>query len=227
MLALQESYVQGVATRKVKKVTEKLCGTSFSKSLVSKLCQDLDAEIEAWRNRPLTQCYPYLIVDARYEHIRDNGRVLSKGVLTVKGISESGYREILAVDVANTESEPTWGELFGTLKARGLKGVLLVTSDEHKGLLKALQRHFQGVRWQHCQTHFQRNVRDLVPRSQQAALAEGLRKVFAADTLDEATTSVNAPIESYQDRSPKLADKLDEDMDQSALRKSRNMLRRY
>jgi hypothetical protein len=81
VLALQESYVQGVATRKVKKVTEKLCGTSFSKSLVSKLCQDLDAEIEAWRNRPLTQCYPYLIVDARYEHIRDNGRVLSKGVL--------------------------------------------------------------------------------------------------------------------------------------------------
>lgn len=211
VLALQESYLQGVSTRKMKNVTEQLCGTSFSKSFVSHVCQDLDAQIDAWRNRPLTREYPYLIVDAHYEYVRSNGEVVSKGILIVKGISKSGHREILAVEMANTESEATWGALFRKLKERGLTGVLLITSDEHKGLVAAIRRHFQGAQWQRCQTHFQRNVKDLVPRNEQGELAQALREVFDAPSLEEARELLDRMIGDYEERYPKLADKLDQD----------------
>jgi len=150
------------------------------KSLVSQLCQDLDADIEAWRNRRLTKPYPYLIIDGRYEYMRDSGKAAFKAVLITKDVSESVHRQILAVDVANTESEVTRAELFGKLKERGVQGVLLVTSDEHKGLVGALRRHLERVPLQRCETHFQRNVRDLVPRSQQGATSHLLREVFNA-----------------------------------------------
>ncbi len=134
ILALQEAYLQGVSTRKVTKITEQLCGTSFSKSQVSDLCQELDADIQAWQARPLEQAYPYLIIDATYLYIRSGGQVVSEGVLIVTGIAESGHREILSLDVAHTETEATWTSLFKDLKKRGLKGVQLVISDHHKGL---------------------------------------------------------------------------------------------
>jgi transposase-like protein len=146
--------VEGVCTRKVKDITEELCGTSFSKSLVSHLAGQLDAELEAWRSRPLEgEGYPYLFVDARYEKARANGRVVSQGVLIVCAVREDGMREILAVEVADTESEATYHELFRSLKRRGLKGVELVVSDDHEGLKSAIERHFQGVSWQRCQVH--------------------------------------------------------------------------
>ena len=134
ILALQEAYLQGVSTRKVTKITEALCGTSFSKSQISELCQELDADIQAWQARSLEQAYPYLIIDATYLYIRSGGQVVSEGVLIVTGISESGHREILSLDVAHTETEATWTSLFKNLKKRGLKGVQLVISDHHKGL---------------------------------------------------------------------------------------------
>ena len=112
VLELQEAYLQGVSTRKVKKLTEQLCGTTVSKSFVSQVCQALDADIEAWRTRPLDQAYPYLMVDARYEHIRHNRRVVSQAVLVVQGVNQDGYRDLLAVAVAPTESQTTWGTLF-------------------------------------------------------------------------------------------------------------------
>jgi putative transposase len=151
VLALMEMYVEGVSTRKVKDITEELCGTSFSKSLVSHLAGQLDAELEAWRSRPLEgEGYPYLFVDARYEKARANGRVVSQGFLIVCAVREDGMREILAVEVADTESEATYHELFRSLKRRGLKGVELVVSDDHEGLKSAIERHFQGVSWQRC-----------------------------------------------------------------------------
>ncbi len=157
--------------------------------------------------------YPYLIIDAHYEYVRDNGKVLSKGVLIVKGVNEAGYREILAVEMAYTESETTWSALFERLKARGLYGVLNVTSDEHKGLVKGVKRHFQEACWQRCQTHFQRNAKDLVPRTKQAALADGLREVFNAPDLEEARERVEELIQTYQHSYPDLAKKLDEEME--------------
>jgi len=146
VLALMEMYLEGVSTRKVKEVTEELCGASFSRSTVSNLAAGLDAELEAWRERRLeAEAYPYLFVDARYEKVRVDHKVVSQGVLVVSAVSDDGMREILGVEVADTESEATYQELFRSLKARGLKGVELVTSDDHEGLKAAIGRHFQGA----------------------------------------------------------------------------------
>jgi putative transposase len=133
-----------VSTRKVQEVTEVLCGTSCT---VSRLVGSLDADLRAWRERRLEVTYPYLIVDARYEHVRISGQVVSQGVLVVRGVREDGLRELLAVEVADTESEATYEGLFRRLKDRGLTGVQLVTNDDHRGLVKAVQKHFQGVSW--------------------------------------------------------------------------------
>jgi transposase-like protein len=142
VLALMEMYVEGVSTRKVKEITEELCGTSFSKSLVSSLAGSLDAELQAWRNRPLeAEGYPYLFVDARYEKVRVDHKVVGQGVLVVSAVREDGFREILGVEVADTESEATYRDLFRSLKkSRGLKGVELVISDDHEGLKAAVRR---------------------------------------------------------------------------------------
>lgn len=146
VLALMEMYVEGVSTRKVKDITEELCGTSFSKSLVSHLAANLDAELRAWRERPLEgAAYPYLFVDARYEKVRLSGRVVSQGVLIASAVRDDGFREVLGVEVADTESEATYHELFRSLKGRGLEGVELVISDDHEGLKAAVSRHFQGT----------------------------------------------------------------------------------
>jgi len=154
VLALMEMYIEGVSTRKVKDITEVLCSTSFTKSLASSLAGSLDSELRAWRMRQLEmKAYPYLFVDGRYEKVRVGGRVVSQGVLVVSGVRDDGFREILAVEVADTESEATYQELFRYLKARGLCGVELVVSDDHQGLRAAVERHFQGASWQRCQVH--------------------------------------------------------------------------
>jgi putative transposase len=154
VLSLMEMYIQGVSTRKVAAITEQLCGTRFSKSQVSALAGRLDGELVAWRERPLTApSYPYVWVDARYEHVRVDGRVVSQGVLLVTGLrGDDGKREVLGVTVADTESEATYQELFRSLKARGLGGVRLVISDDHAGLRQAIARQFQGAGWQRCQS---------------------------------------------------------------------------
>jgi putative transposase len=176
-----EMYVEGVPTRKVKDITEELCGTSFSKSLVSHLAGQLDAELEAWRSRPLEgKGHPYLFVDARYEKARANGRVVSQGVLIVSAVRGDGMREILAVEVAHTESEATYRELFRSLKGRGLKGVELVVSDDHEGLKSAIDRHFQGASWQRCQVHYARNLLGMVSHARRKKLGADLRAIFAA-----------------------------------------------
>jgi putative transposase len=174
VLALMEMYVEGISTRKVKDVTEELCGTSFSKSLVSSLAGRLDAELEAWRSRPLEAAsYPYLFVDARYEKVRVDGRVVNQGVLVVSGVRDDGFREIFAVEVADTESEATYQELFRSLKRRGLSGVELIISDDHEGLKAAIARHFQGASHQRCQVHYSRNLLGMVGYARRKEL--GLR----------------------------------------------------
>jgi putative transposase len=180
-LALMQMYVEGVSTRKVTEVTEALCGTSFSKSLVSELAGHLDSELEGWRSRRLeADAYPYLFVDARYEKVRVDGRVVSQGVLLVSGVRDDGFREILSVEVSDTESEATYQELFRSLKARGLSGVELVVSDEHQGLKAAISRHFQGVAHQRCQVHYARNLLGMVSHAKRKELAADLRGIFAA-----------------------------------------------
>jgi putative transposase len=186
-LALMEMYVEGVSTRKVKDITEALCGTSFSKSLVSSLAGSLDAELRAWRERRLEgTAYPYLFVDARYEKVRVGHRIVSQGVLIVSAVRDDGFREIVGVQVADTESEATYQDLFRSLKARGLKGVELVVSDDHEGLKAAVFRHFQGASWQRCQVHSARNLLGMVGAKSRKELAADLRAVFAATSSEQA-----------------------------------------
>src|SRR5215208_2806766 len=199
VLALMEMYVEGVSTRKVKEITEELCGISFSKSLVSSLAGSLDAELEAWRKRRLeAEAYPYLFVDARYEKARIDGRVVSQGVLLVSAVRDDGFREILAVEVTDTESEATYQQLFRSLKARGLKGVMLVISDEHEGLKAAIARHFQGASHQRCQVHYARNLLGMVGAAKRKELGADLRAIFAAPDRKQALTIASSVAEKWR-----------------------------
>lgn len=214
VLALMEMYVEGVSTRKVTQITEALCGTSFSKSLVSALSGRLDSELGAWRGRPLTaSAYPYLYVDARYEHVRVDGKVVSQGVLIVSGVRGSdGKREILGVDIADTESESTYQELFRSLKHRGLSGVELVVSDDHKGLKAAVDRYFQGASWQRCQVHYTRALSGTVAFARRKDLAAGLRQVYDAPDEDRARRLAGELADSWRGSHPKVAEQIDEHM---------------
>ncbi len=216
-LALMEMYVEGVSTRKVKEITEELCGTSFSKSLVCSLAGRLDAELEAWRNRRLeADAYPYLFVDARYEKARVDGRVVSQGVLVVSAVrAPDGLREILAVEVADTESEATYQELFRSLKGRGLGGVELVVSDEHAGLKAAISRHFQGASWQRCQVHYARNLLGMVGFAKRKDLAADLRAIFAATSRETALGTASSVAEKWREKgSPKVGEHLEEHVEE-------------
>ena len=212
-LSLMEMYVEGISTRKVRDVTEKLCGTTFSKSTVSRLVGELDVDLDAWRERRLEVAYPYLFVDARYEFVRVAGRVVSMGVLIVVGVREDGRREILAVRVAPSESEATYDELFKHLRARGLQGVQLVISDDHAGLVKAIRKHFQGVLWQRCTVHYVRNAESKVARHHQAALRQDLRVVFNAPTLAWAREAMASVIKRWGKTHPSLAAWLEETLE--------------
>jgi transposase-like protein len=200
VLALMEMYVEGVSTRKVKDITEELCGTSFSKSLVSQLATRLDAELETWRSRPLEgEGYPYLFVDARYEKARTNGRVVSQGVLIVCAVREDGLREILAVEIADTESEATYQELFRSLKRRGLKGVQLVVSDDHEGLKNAIERHFHGM----------------VGHAIRKELGTDLRTIFAAASREQALALASEIAQKWRGRGhKKVAEHLEEHIEE-------------
>lgn len=144
VLSITLMYIQGVSTRNVTKIAKELCGHTVSKSQVSRLASELDQEFLAWRMRPLGT-YPYLIIDARYEKVRTKRGVVSEGVLIMAGVSEEGYREILAVDIGGGENETNWAEVFRSLKERGLAGVEFAVSDDHFGLVKALEKEFTGA----------------------------------------------------------------------------------
>jgi transposase-like protein len=185
VLAILQMYVEGVSTRKVDAVVEELCGSGVSKSQVSALTKSLDEEIKHWRERPLTDEYAYLIVDARYDKVRENGRVVSKAYIVIVGITKDGKREILATFVGDSESSMIWEECFSQLKRRGLRGITYIVSDENKGLRAAISRHFQGVSWQRCQVHFMRNFIGKLTKSNQKEGIRLLKEVFAARDKDE------------------------------------------
>lgn len=214
-LALMEMYLEGVSTRKVREVTEELCGTTFSKSTISRLTTALDSELEEWRQRPLeADSYPYLFVDAHYEKVRIGSRIVSEGVLVVCAVREDGFREILAVEVADVESEATYQELFRALKERGLKGVELVTSDEHKGLKRAIERHFRGASHQRCQFHYAKNLLGLVSFAKRKELGASLRAVFSAPTRELALRSAQELADRWRGSHPKVAEHIEEHIEE-------------
>ena len=209
VLAMMEMVINGVSTRKVELITEELCGKKFSKSTVSSLCQSLDPMVEAFKTRPLEKHYPFVLVDAIYLKVRKDGRVQSRGLLVAIGINEDGHREIIGFGVANSESEDSWGGFFASLKERGLKDVRLVTSDDHKGLVKAVRKHFQGSSWQRRQTHFSKNMMDHTPKALQAEMKEDLRGLYEAVDYDSARKIRDQIIEKYEIKAPKATAILD------------------
>ena len=217
ILALQEAYVTGVSTRKVSRITEKLCGTQFSKDQVSRMAQALDGELDRWRRRPLDKDYPFLVIDARYEYIREDGQIASEGVLTVEGINRKGYRQVIGVSMAPGEDATSWGEIFRALIERGVdpSTVSCVTSDDHCGLREALRRYFPHVGWQRCQTHYQRNAASKVLRKHRGEVHDQLRDVFAAPELEEAQRRAEQMIEHWSRRLPEFSEWLEETIEQT------------
>jgi putative transposase len=204
-LALAEMYVQGVSTRKVKAITEQLCGVSVSSTQVSQAAKLLDDELEKWRNRPLGE-YPYLYLDAYYERVREDGQVRDLAVLSAVGINWDGKREILGVSVSLSEHEVHWRAFLESLKARSLGGMQLITSDDHAGLKAARQAVFGSIPWQRCQFHLQQNAQAYVPRKQmQAEVAEDIRTIFNAPDRATAEVYLAKAVEKYQKSASRLA----------------------
>lgn len=207
---LQQMVIKGVATRKVQKITEALCGLNFSKSQVSDICKRLDTEIQAWLNRPLDDDYPYVFVDARYNKIRRDHKVESHAVLIAKGVNRGGKRDIIGVDVCNNENETNWSLFFKGLKERGLKGVRLVISDAHSGLLKAIEKHFPGCQWQRCQVHFKKNILDKVRNKDKAWVKQKLDDIFLAPDKETGLERLQQFVVELSEKYPDAADLLEE-----------------
>jgi putative transposase len=180
LVACGEMYFQGVSTRNVRDVLESMCGSDVSAMTVSRVAQELDEKLAAFRARRLDHtAWPYLKVDARYEKVRVDGRVVSQAVLVTVGFDAGGRREVLDWRVADSESESSWAELFRSLKDRGVAGVRLVVSDAHGGIRAALARHFQGAAWQRCQVHFKRELCAKVSHKRSRELMRDVLAVFA------------------------------------------------
>lgn len=210
VLGIVEMYVQGVSTRNVKAITEALCGIDISKSQVSELAKRLDEEMREWRNRPLEKGYPYLVIDARYEKVRSGGRVVSSGVLIVTGIREDGVREILGVWVMPLESEATWSEVFKELKDRGLRDVIYTVSDDHKGLVAAIEKYFPEALWQRCQVHFMRNVLGKIRKADRKEVVNLLHGITEAATKEGALRGAKEAVERLAEDYPKAAEMIEE-----------------
>lgn len=172
-----EAYVQGVSTRKVDALVQSLGMDGISKSAVSRLCGSLDEQVTAFRERRLDAVYPYLWLDARYEHVREDGRVQSMAVVVAYGVRADGVRDVLGVGVERGEDVACWRAFLQDLVARGVRGVQLVISDAHPGLKHAVREVFVGASWQRCRVHFLRNVLALVPKTAQAMVAATVRTI--------------------------------------------------
>jgi putative transposase len=208
-LAVAEMYVQGVSTRKVAAITEKLCGLEVTSGEVSRAAAALDAELEKWRGRPLGET-PYLVLDARYENVRHGGQVRSCAILTAIGIDPQGKRSILGVSVSLSEAEAHWRDFLAALQARGLHGVKLVVSDAHGGLKEALKARLTGVPWQRCQFHLIENALAFVPKpSMRKEVVASIRAAFDAPDRPEAERQLDIAVKKYRASAPRLADWLE------------------
>jgi putative transposase len=205
-LALAEMYVQGVSTRKVKAITEALCGVSITSSAVSEAAMQLDSELAKWRERALGE-YPYLFLDAYYEQVREDGQVRNLAILIAVGVNRAGKREILGVSVSLSEHEVHWRSFLESLKQRGLGGIQLITSDDHAGLRAARVAVFGGIPWQRCQFHLQQNAQAYLPRKDmQSEVAADLRMIFDAPDRATAEAYLAKVVEKYRASASRLSE---------------------
>ena len=212
---LAEMYVQGVSTRKVKAITEELCGHAFSASSISAINKRLDESLAAFAGRPLQEPFPYLILDARYEKVREAGVVMSQAVLIAVGIDWDGRRQILAVEMANRESRSAWRDFLVALKGRGLKGVELVVSDDHAGLVAAIGEAIPEAAWQRCYVHFLRNALDHLPRKHGDDCLQELRWLYDRRDLAEARADLAAWLAKWSARYPRLTGWAEENIERT------------
>jgi transposase-like protein len=213
-LALAEMYVQGVSTRKVKTITEQLCGFEVTSSQVSRATQELDQHFKQWRERPLGEMV-YVQFDARYEKVREGGLVIDEALLQAIGIDSEGRRHVLGLSVSRSEAEVHWREFFQSLTGRGLCGVKLITSDHHAGLEAARKAVFSGVPWQRCQFHLQQNASQYVTRlEQRQEVAADLRAVFNAPGRAEGERLLAVAVKKYAESAPRLSRWMEENVAQ-------------
>jgi len=194
---VQEAFISGVSTRKIQKLAEELGITSISKTVVSEYFKELDEEARAFRERPLTGKYPYIFLDAIYEKVRIERTVMSQAVVIAYGVREDGIRELLGLDVVDTESEESWTTFLRGLRERGLNGVKLVTTDAHRGLVNAVATIFIGAAWQRCKVHFGRNVVDHAPKAHKEKLAAAVHGIFNQPDQETALAAYQAVREQF------------------------------
>jgi putative transposase len=210
--ALAEMYVQGVSTRKVKAITEELCGHSFSASAISAVNKTLDESLERFATRSLEESYPYLVLDARYEKVREDGVIRGQAVQIAIGINEEGRRQVLGVEVANRESDTSWKDFLLALKRRGLRGVEFVVSDDHPGLKRAIAEVVPEAVWQRCYVHFLRNALDHLPRKAVDDCLQELRWIYDRRDLGEAQKDLAQWLERWEKKYPKLCEWVEENI---------------
>ena len=201
---VQQAYVHGVSTRSVDQLAEALGLKGISKDQVSRICRELDAQVEAFRTRRLEGVYPYLALDATFIKVRENGRVIAMAVLIAVGVKDSGEREVVGVDVGPAEDFEFWLAFCRQLLQRGLSGVKLVTSDAHLGLKQAVQQVFAGATWQRCRVHFMRNVLATVPKAAHPMVAATIRTIFAQPDRATAKAAVDRVCRLFEKRFPQL-----------------------
>ncbi len=207
---VMQAWVEGVSTRKVDDLVAALgVESGISKSEVSRICAQLDAEVEAWRTRPLDEiAFPYVFLDATYCKARVGGRVVSRAVVIATGVSADGRREVLGCDVGDSESQEFWTAFLRGLRDRGLGGVQLVISDHHSGLMKAIAAVLQGAAWQRCRVHFMRNVLARVPKTSAEMVAAAIRTIFAQPTGPGVRAHVEVVAGTLEREFPAVADML-------------------
>lgn len=213
---VQEAFVQGVSTRKMEKLARSLGIENLSRSQVSEMTKGLNEQVEAFRNRSLSQqLYPVLWVDALYEKVRIDGRIVSMAVLVVCGVDEHGQRDILAVEPMPEESEDTYLLLFRGLQERGLRTPRLVISDAHSGLVAAIRKGFPGASWQRCKVHFMRNILAYVPHKEKNTFAQQLKAIWLAPTREQACRRAEELCQQYERRFPKATHCLEAGLEDS------------
>ncbi len=197
---MAEMVINGVSTRKVSNVIELICGKEFSKSTVSEACKSLDDEVKTFKNRILDyEEYPYLMIDATYFKARENHRVISKAMMVAIGITEDGRKEIIGIDVYDDESNQTWMEFLMSLKKRGLKSPIMITSDAHMSIRHAITKVFPESAWQRCQFHFIKNILDAAPKTQRAGLEMEIRDIFNSKKIEDARKRFKEVVNDYRD----------------------------
>ena len=214
--AIQQMVIDGVSTNKVKKIAKKLDkDMSFSKSTVSRITGELDPIIEKWRNQKLKENYVYIILDAIYLHIRENGKVIKRPVLISIGVDANGHRKVLGIAIGYQEDEATWKAHIKALKDRGLISVDLTISDAEKGLVNALEEEFSGTPHQRCMVHFERNLLSKVPAKERKKLSKYLKQIYNAPDKEMALTVAQLVINRYRDTYPKVSEFLEERLDET------------